>query len=296
MTSPAWEFTNPDGTTYTCTFGDMAFSADGSTAVFGAPFYVPDATSNVSLVYIYAQTDHVWSQAPVAVLGNPRPGGNDNDCFGCGPIAISADGSTLLLGDTGATIDGLSSAGAAYLYKRVDGTWDTTPVATVLDPEMKALDQFAISVALSADGNEVLIGDANGYGTSGGPGAGYLYVAQPGGIWPTDPKPAVVLQAPDAQKFDYFGSEVAFAANGTDAFIENDPIITGNEPPGSYPLPGVYLFQQVDGEWPVTPIRKFVLPKGYEDFGAIGPGFAVSGDGNTLMITALSPSLAKQGP
>src|SRR5699024_3951471 len=93
--------------------GQIALSADGSTALISDSHYFPGATSNLAVVYVYTRVDNVWSSAPVATFRNPDPIGQDGYCFGCG-IGLSADGTTLVLSESGATVNGLPEVGKAF--------------------------------------------------------------------------------------------------------------------------------------------------------------------------------------
>lgn len=283
MTSPSRVFTNPDGTTYTCAFLPAALSADGSTAVFGAPAYFPGAQSNVSRVYIYAHTDGLWSQGPVAVLRNPRPGGTDDDAFGFDPMKLSADGSTLLLSDWGAPVDGNIYAGRVYLYERnADGSWNTTPVATFIEPAAARMRQFGRGVAMTPDGSEVLIGASAPYSDSG-EGAAYLYRKPADGPWPAQPQPVFVFNDPDATTIDRFGFEVSLSGTGDAAFILNYPNGGENAPVGQ----GIYLFEKTGGAWPAQPTGEFLVPNPTPDFpDNVIDDFTLSGDSQTLFVGA----------
>lgn len=240
----------------------IALSADGATAAF--------LVSPSDGVVIFDQVDHVWSSAPVAELSYASDKAT---------AAISADGSELLLGNPYATVNGVPNEGAAYLYEKINGAWASTPVATFLDPAPQIVSgqgsttsesHFGV-VALSADGNTVLIGDRS----DGGIGRAYLYEIQTGANWPEDPVPAAVIEAPSSQSADGFGINVALSSDGNDAFVQNNPLT-------SSPVPSVYLFDKQGGTWSTAPVRSFALPSDYYSV----PGFAISGDGSVMMTEA----------
>jgi hypothetical protein len=90
------------------TASSVAMSADGSTALIGAY----GASSGKGAAYVFhASSKGPWasSSAPAATLAEPR-GGTARDDFG-GSVAISADGTTALVG-----ADGVNGAGAAYVF------------------------------------------------------------------------------------------------------------------------------------------------------------------------------------
>lgn len=278
--SPTAVLSSPD-TTHTSVFTPLAVSAEGSTLVAGAPVLVFGATQeDWSRVYIYSRSNGAWSQAPVAVLSNPRTGGNDSDGFG-EKATLSGDGSTLLLADH-ATIDGVPDEGAVYLYEKVNGLWETSPEATFLDPDPIIVSGYGATVSatqfgywsasVSSDGRSVIVGDP----ATGHPGKAYLYEANADGTWPADPQPVAVLQrpAPSGTVDDGFGSHVGFARDGTEAYVGTSRFDV---------TPTLYLFKKSSGTWSTDAVRKFVVPdadtSAYSD-----TRFALSGDGNTLFL------------
>ena len=113
-----------------------------------------------------------------------------------GPLALSSDGNTLVVGaryeDSNATGVGgdqtnntPTNSGAAYSFVRSGGTWAQR--SYVKASNTGSGDQFAWSLALSADGNTLAVGanneDSNATGVGGNPdddsvsnsGAAYLY-------------------------------------------------------------------------------------------------------------------------
>lgn len=146
----------------------VAISADGETALVGAPFDDGDAGRFVGEAYVFARAAGGWSHA--ATLENPEPDGNDR--YG-NAVAISADGSTALVGALLDESGGGEFVGEAYVFTRTDGTW--TPLR-LGNPEPDADDEFGSAVALSADASTALVGAPNddrlAFAITGGPNAG----------------------------------------------------------------------------------------------------------------------------
>ncbi|WP_194285736.1 FG-GAP repeat protein [Alcanivorax sediminis] len=125
-------------------------------------------------VHIY-QYDSSWTRQAYIKPSNMDGG----DYFGHG-ISLTADGNLLVVGAPreGAIGSGFTAnqnnndgnlVGAAYLFKREDGQWQQS--AYLKAPNSAAGDQFGASVALSADGSQLVVGaryeDGSGPGMAG---------------------------------------------------------------------------------------------------------------------------------
>ena len=85
----------------------------------------------------------------------PTPPMPDSDLFGFS-VALSADGSTALVGAQGGTgpVD-TQVPGAAYIFTRSEGVWSQQAMLTASDRQVS--DHFGVSVALSDSGDTALI-------------------------------------------------------------------------------------------------------------------------------------------
>ncbi|MGA9855350.1 MAG: Ig-like domain-containing protein [Gammaproteobacteria bacterium] len=126
--------------------GILAVSANGQIVVAG----VPQQNSAQGAVYVWTQnTNGTWKD-PVA-LALPSTLDSSLAFFG-GAVAISADGSEILAGATGAN----NQVGAAYVYTDTNGTWSSTP--KMLNTTLPGVNSFGSSVALSPDGQTAFMG------------------------------------------------------------------------------------------------------------------------------------------
>ena len=125
------------------------------------------------------------------------PDGSVGDYFG---QAVAVDGDTAVFGAPNKTVNGKSSAGAAYVYVRSSGTWSMQAELTAGDAA--ASDHFGWSVSVSGD--TAVIGAV---GKNDGTGAAYVFVRS-GTTWSQQAK----LTAGDAAAGDSFGWSVAFSA------------------------------------------------------------------------------------
>lgn len=238
----------------------VALSASGTTAVI----------SSVTHVYVYTASGGTWSATPAAVLTDPGPAGGFQDCFGCS-ISLSGDGTVLLIGAFGTTVNGNSDVGRVYVFTQSNGMWSTSPVAILNDPDAVTGDVFGYSVAVSADGTVALIGSPQLFGV----GQAFLFAAK-SGIWPS--RPIATLPDPLSNKLDAFGTSVALSADGMAALVGAD---NSNNYSGT-----AYLYSSTGGVWSVTPDTVFSDPDATsgDNFGF---SVALSGDATTALIGAI---------
>lgn len=245
-------------------FGNyVALSADGSTALIGG--------GNM-IAYVYEKVNGAWSSTPSAVLNDPdsNDGGTYGDCFGCA-LALSADGSTALIGAFGASINGVSSVGKVYVFTRNNGTWGLTPAATLSDPGTVKGDGFGYSVALSADGDIALIGTNHMFAA----GRAFIF-SQNNGSWGATPIATFGISQPGAFNFD--GSSVALSAGGNVALVGVRGLNNGA---------GVaYVYQAINNVWSSSPTSTLDNAGGLlMPGGQFGQGVALSNDGTIATIS-----------
>jgi len=190
----------------------VALSADGNTALIGG---FTDGSGQTGAAWVYTRSGSSWSEQEK--LAGPTSGG-----FFGGSVALSADGTTALIGSDGDNSD----VGAAYVYTRSGSSWSekaklTAPTSGP-DEELGAA-YFGNNVALSSAGTTALIGgqyDGDVGGDNDNVGAAWVYTGS-GSSWSTGTK----LTAPTAPSseaengYARFGFEVALSADGTTALI-----------------------------------------------------------------------------
>lgn len=209
--------------------------------------------------------------APTAHFTDPDGVVGDN--FGYS-VALSADGSTVLIGASSAMVNGVS-VGKAYIFSKVNSIWSTTPAATFAYPGSSgnANDFFGSAVALSEDGSVALIS---------APGMEQVYVYhRSNGLWSSSP--IATLNNPDPADGgaygDCFGCAIALSSNGSVAFVGVASAYAGG-------VPGTgksYVFAQSNGAWSKTPVASFTDPGTAQD-DQFGYGVALSGDGATALV------------
>ncbi len=148
-----------------------------------------------------AQPSLGW--AAVARLVGPADRGGGTD-FG-NAVAVSSDGSTMVVGAQFAH----SLAGAAYVYKNLDGSWTRQAVLRAADTA--ADDQFGYSVAISGDGSTIAVGAPGRHDYTG---VAYLF-ADDGSRWAQTSE----LSASDSVPNSSFGQAVAVSGSGSEVVV-----------------------------------------------------------------------------
>ena len=210
----------------------LALSTDGDTLAATAPLedsvaldingnQSSNAAPDAGAGYVFRRVSGIWAQQAYLKASNTGTA----DQFGTS-IALSGDGNTIAIGahleDSNATgIDGASNnlangSGAVYVFSQVAATW--TSQAYVKASNTTTNDQFGFSVALSTDGNSLLVGayledsGADGLGgnqmdnTVGDAGAAYSF-SRAGATW----SQSTYVKATNSEATDRFGQTVAGA-------------------------------------------------------------------------------------
>ncbi|MGH8428440.1 MAG: FG-GAP repeat protein, partial [Gammaproteobacteria bacterium] len=235
-------------------FGN-AVAVEGETALIGAPD-VNDYSEGA--VYAFHEAGGVWTQTQEFFASDGSPGDGAN--FGA---TIAIDGTTALIGAVGATVNGNSAQGAAYIFTESNGTWSQAAKLTASDGT--ANNYFGQGVAI--EGTTVLVG---AYGAENLQGEVYEFT-ESAGTWTQ----TQILTAGDAEAGDFFGQSVALS--GTTALIgAYAETINGNAAQGA-----AYVFTYSGGSW--SQVQKLVASDG--TFGA-DFGYSVALSGSTALIGA----------
>ena len=225
----------------------VAMSADGTTALVGAPFY--------RRAWVYTRSGQGWIQQ-----GRPLfvP---DSHNFGMS-VALSSDGNTALVGDPGNS-DGV---GAVWAFTRSGSTW------TRQGPKLTGAGEvgdglFGIDVALSADGNTALVG---GSSDDGGAGAAWAFTRS-GQTW-TQQGPK--LTGSGAVGDAVFGFSVALSSDGNTALV-GGPSDNGD-------AGAAWAFTRSGQTWAQQGSK--LTPADAVGAAKFGQSVALSGDGNKALI------------
>ena len=203
--------------------GSVALSGD--TLLVG----VPDgngAVTDSGTVEVFARRNGSW-RLTTRLLA---PGGLAKDDFGSS-VALSAG--RALIGDRRRTIQGISGAGAAYVFAQAGTGWHLEARLTASDAA--ALDRFGQAVDL--DGDTAIVGAWLADPAGVDSGAAYVFT-RIGSTWRQQAK----LTAPDAAADDRFGFSVAISGDRAAAGAPLEDV--RGDASGS-----VYLFQRQGSTW-----------------------------------------------
>jgi hypothetical protein len=200
----------------------VALSADGTTLVATAPLEASAATgvdgnqadnsaSGAGAGYVFVRNGGAWTQQAYLKTSSTAAG----DTLG-ESVAVSADGSTVALGASSRS----SQTGEVDVFVRSGTTW--TQQAELVASNAETFDSFGCSVALSADGNTLVVGaygeDSNATGVDGNQAdnsvasSGAAYVFERSGTTWTQPH---YLKASNPDTADLFGVALAISADGS---------------------------------------------------------------------------------
>jgi hypothetical protein len=164
------KLTASDGATFDQFGLSVAISGDGSTAVIGAAGADVDGNPSQGAAYVFVRSYATWpQQAKLTVSdGSGLPGLGSS-------VAVSGNGSTIVVGAAGADVDGNPSQGAAYVFARSYGTWTQQAKLTASDGTVGSL--FGETAAVSADGKTAVFGAVGAHFTGTvNQGAAYVFV------------------------------------------------------------------------------------------------------------------------
>jgi IPT/TIG domain/FG-GAP repeat len=255
----------------------VALSADGNTALIGAP----RADNYTGVALVFTRSGSTWTQqGPALVGGEQSGGGGEVPCVGepeeqgeeegesgCGfgsSVALSADGNTALIGGPRDS----ENVGAAWVFTRSgSSTWSQQGSKLTGGGELGHA-QFGRSVALSADGSTALIG-----GPLHEPGAAWVFT-RAGSSWSQQEE----LTSGDGVGIGhYFGRSVALSGDGNTALV-GDSCDVGC-------AGAAWVFTRAGSTW--SPQRS-KLTGGSEESGEGRFGFSValSADASTALVGA----------
>ena len=252
----------------------VALSADGKTALIGAPFAGPPAAAcpafNCGAGYVFVRRgDGSWVEQQKLTGSDAGIGAT----FGWS-VALSAHGKTALIGAVNvACPTGANACGAAYVFVREkSGAWIEQQKLTASDAAVG--DEFGSSVTLSADGKTALIGGFVACPAGGDCGAAYVYIREKRGAWIEQQK----LTASDAAANAAFGFSVSLSSGGKTALIGAPGDFC---PSGDLLCGAAYVFVRRGGSWVE---RQKLTVSNAAGGGVFGFSVALAAGGRTALI------------
>ncbi len=243
----------------------VAISPDGNMVMVGSP----GNNGGMGGVWIWDLVNNIWTQSAILKVTSPT-----SLQYGLGTsIALSSDGTTMVVG--GANYN--SSSGAAWVFVKSGSNW--VQQGTVLDGnDHTAGSNQGQSVAISADGNTIIVG---GYYDQDRMGAAWIYTRS-GTTWSQQGSKLVGTGSVGTVIFQ--GYRVAISADGNTAFVGG---MADNSSAGA-----VWIYTRSGNSW--TQLGNKLIGS---TISAIKPDFGyalvLSPDGNTLYVGASSDDANK---
>jgi trimeric autotransporter adhesin len=290
----------------------VALSSDGNTLVVGSPGedggvpgvngnQMDNTVSSAGATYVFTRTGSTWMQQAYIKASNPDPG----DDFG-NALALSGDGNTLAIASplensnaTGINGDeadnSAGESGAVYVFMRNGSVWSQQAYVKASNTGMA--DIFGTSLALSFDGNTLVVGaageDSNATGIDGdqadnsAAGAGAVYVfGRSGTMWSQQ----AYVKASNTGLGDAFGLSVSLSADGNRMAVgapdESSNVIglNGDQTNDLASEAGAaYVFVRVGSTWTQ---QAYVKASNTEALDGFGYSVALSADGIGLAVGA----------
>tara|TARA_B110000285_G_scaffold170788_1_gene191166 strand:- start:321 stop:3203 length:2883 start_codon:yes stop_codon:yes gene_type:complete len=211
----------------------VSMSGDGNKFIVGAKGEDTGGT-DAGAAYIFTYSSGSWDTGAKLVASDPGA----NDLFGY-HVAMSSDGTKVLVGAPQQTTV-ITNAGAAYqfVYNSSSSSW--VQERKIQGTDLQTSDLFGWSVAMSSDGNKLLVGAINEDAGGSNAGAAYKYEYTPNQIFDTSTQvftatgmgiiPGSTVQLEGADGTLYSVSNTTPNAAGTQVtFKMGEPILSQDE-------------------------------------------------------------------
>ena len=213
----------------------VSISASATRLVVGVP-YRESGGSDRGAVYVFTRSGTTWSEEAILTASD----GADNDYFG-NSVAISGDGTRIVIGSVLNDSSGITDSGAVYIFK-YNVTWSQDIKLTASNKAIN--DNFGFSVAINNDGTRVVVGSY--YSQPGSlyrAGSVYIYFRNGSDVWSEE----AILTASDKAVNNYFGYSVSISDDGSQVLIG-----ANNKTISSVIRGKVYLFTRSGTTWTQT--------------------------------------------
>ncbi len=234
----------------------VAISGDGNTIVAG---------SIGSGAWVFTRTGSVWSQQ-ARLVGTGRQSTSGTASYMGQTVAISADGNTIAVGDD----TDANTTGATWIFTRNGGVWSQQG-SKLVGTGGSGLVVQSMALALSADGNTLLIG---GPGDSNYSGSVWCFT-RTAGVWTQFGNK---IRQPEFSAVPaVFGSGVSLSRDGNIAVVAGSA--TNNSSHGV-----LWDFRRVGGEW-IQQGPSFT-GSGRAGSSVLCCALAISANGDTVLLGA----------
>ena len=184
-----------------CGFGEsVALSADGDTALVGGP----GDSGTSGAVWVFTRSEATWMRQ-----GQPLTVGNEPKGHFGRSVALSGDGDTAVIGAPGAT----GYTGAVWVFTRSGTSWGEPAKLLPAGESREREIYFGRSVAVSGDGETLLIGAP---GVAGRAGAAWVFTRE--GTATTWSEQEQLVGHGESEE-GRFGYSVALSGDGATALV-----------------------------------------------------------------------------
>lgn len=248
----------------------VAMDDSGNVLVVGARDTVVNENNLQGAAYVFLPSGSGdWVQAARLESDDGIPG----DGFGAS-VAISGNGSTILVGAPGANIGAFDDQGAAYVFVKSGATWADWSQQRKFSISIHDGDQMGSAVSLSDDGNVALIGAPMAeVGGNAAQGMALIFTRS-GATWTQ----TGTYVSPTGVAGDNFGLAVAMNGGGFAALVSSRETIGGRDNQGA-----VYPLVLSGAVWTVG--SRIVASDGQADDN-FGISVAINDNGNLALIGA----------
>ena len=240
----------------------VALSADGNTALIGAPDDEGAEEKFYGAAWVFTRSGTTWSEQQKLVATGASTASQQGHS-----VALSAEGNTALVGAE----DKEAGVGAAWVFTREAGKW-TQQGGKLVGKHGAEISSQGWSVALSGDGKTALIGGPKAEGEKGEHEVGSVWVfSRSGSSWTEQAKLPVGTGA--GEKTGQ-GEAVALSGNG------NTALVGGSGYDGD--LGAAWVYTRSGEAW--TEQGGPLLGEDATTDAAQGSSVALSEDGNTALV------------
>lgn len=248
----------------------IAISGDGNTIAAAAGYESGSLNQNSSAIRILTKSGNNWAQTASVLV----PSSSNDDYFSYS-VALSADGTVLVIGAIHAEYGSTVDAGRAYVYTYNGTDWDYVQTLTASDATEYSY--FGTSISISADGLVIAVGSPSRDSADGvklDTGAVYLYRKRSNAAtYAFDQK----ITASDEGEDFLFGASVS-------ASVDGKYVAVGA--PGSGDMGAAYVFYNTSGSaWSEQQKITSVDALSGEYFGY---SLSLSADSSTLAVGSSS--------
>ena len=242
----------------------MGISDDGTTAIVGAAWSDDNGTDS-GVAYVFTRSGDEWSEQAKLTASD----GTAHDRFATA-VAISSDGNTAVVGAYLDDENG-SNSGSAYVFTRSDDEWNEQ--TKLLASDGADHDNFGESVAISDDGNVVLVGSNERNVSANRAGVAYVFVRS-GGVWSEQTK----LHTDDWTPSNHSPTAMAISGDGDTAIVG----LFGSDDNG-FQSGCAHVFARSGDVWSKQQTLTASDGAATDHFGS---AVSLSNDGNTALIGA----------